>query len=173
MSKSSLVLLSLLLFAHAALAEPPGSPRDAAIALVSKQLLQPLKKLESRRSKFSRSAAPPSERRLRMLDDVAQTDARGRQFLRFAIDAHHYGDEDEGDGWQLDAMRGCVYLDQKDVFIQSDDEYLPARALLGKDADAITDAQSEPDVECDARPVRDGSAGRLGRDLRRRWLDPG
>jgi hypothetical protein len=79
-----------------ALAEPPAVPptvaQKAAAALVRRMLIEPLKKSESRRSRFSRAAPVAVERRVRVLDARAQTDAHGRSFVRCAVDARYPGE---------------------------------------------------------------------------------
>jgi len=65
-----------------------------------------------------------------MLDTSAQPDARGKSFVRFAVDERYEGDEAE---WQQNAIIGCVYLEQKQVFFQRAADYVPASAALGRD----------------------------------------
>jgi hypothetical protein len=153
--KNSLPFLALTLCANLAVAEPPASTatptQKAASTLVEKQLLRPLKKAEARRSRFSRAAPVPVVRRVRVLDTVAQADARGKTFVRFAIDVHRRGAEDGA--WSHDAVVGCAYLDERKVFVQSDDAYLPARSLLGEEVTA------QPDV-CRAAASADAQLAR-------------
>lgn len=133
--KSSLPFLVLTLWASLSLAEPPVAPasktQDAAAALVDKQLVAPLKKAESRRSRFSRAAPTPVQRRVRVLDSVALTDSRGQEFVRFAIDVRR-GWNDKGQ-WQHDSVVGCAYLKAAEVYVQHGAAYLHARSMLGKD----------------------------------------
>jgi hypothetical protein len=156
MKKRLLVLLSMLC-TSVALAEPPADAKleQAASALVNKQIVQKLKAAEAKRSKFSRAGAPPKARRVRVLDTVAQTDARGKQFVRFAIDAHYRGADD--DEWEEDVFVGCAYVDQKTVFVKLDEDYLPASsALIGggePQADVCRPAPEKPlNAEPEARP---------------------
>ena len=138
MKKSSLFLLSMLC-ASVALAEPPApapAAKQDAAALVNQQLVQPLKQAEARRSRFSRAARPPKERRVRVLDEVAQTDVHGRRFVRFAIDVRYRSAET---CWKKDALVGCAYLDQKEVFLQRGADYVPATTALGKDGEPRAD----------------------------------
>ena len=135
MKKSSLVLLSMLC-ADTAFAEPPAG--KAAEALVQKQVVEPLKKADAKRSKFSRAAPPPKARRVRVLDTVAQADARGKHFVRFAIDVRHRYSED-GE-WALEAYLGCVYVDQRAVFLQQGSDYQTARAWLAGGDEVDSDA---------------------------------
>lgn len=133
--KSSLPFLVLTLCASVCLAEPPVAPssktQDAAAALVDKQLVAPLKKAESRRSRFSRAAPAPVQRRVRVLDTVPLTDSRGDEFVRFAIDVRR-GWNEKGQ-WQNDSVVGCAYPKAGDVFVQHGEAYLHARSMLGKD----------------------------------------
>lgn len=145
MRKLSLVLLSMLC-TDVALAEPaapPNKTQDAASALVNKQVVQPLKKADAKRSRFSRAAPPPKARRVRVLDTVAHADVHGKQFVRFAVDVRHRWAED-GE-WALEAFLGCVYVDQKEVFLQQGEDYLPASSVLDGDG------EPQPDV-CRATP---------------------
>jgi hypothetical protein len=132
--KSWFASLALTLCASAALAEPPppASSRERAAALIEKQLVAPMKKSESKRSRFSRAAPVTIQRRVRILDALAQLDARGDAFVRFAIDELNPGSV-EG-GWERDALLGCAYVEDAKVFVQRGSEYLPARAMLGADA---------------------------------------
>jgi hypothetical protein len=134
----SLPFLALMLCASVAFAEPPATETQTAAAeLVDKQLLAPLKKAESRRAKYSRAAPAPVTRRVRVLDSVALTDAHGRQFVRFAVDERR-GWDDRGT-WRSDRMLGCAYPNEREVFVQRDDAYLPARGMLGKDVEERSD----------------------------------
>jgi hypothetical protein len=130
MKKLSLVLLSMLC-ADVALAEPP------AAALVDKQLVQPLKKAEARRSKFSRAAPPPKARRVRVLDTIAVSDVNGKQFVRFSVDVRHRYSEDGQ--WTRGAFLGCVYIDEKKVFVEQGSDYVPASGVLNGDGEPQDD----------------------------------
>jgi len=141
-----------MLCTEVALAEPPAATpsktRDAASALVEKHVVQPLKKAEAKRSKFSRAAPPPKARRVRVLDTVATSDVNGKQFVRFAIDIKHRFSED-GE-WSEGAFVGCVYVDDKKVFVEQGADYVPASSVLNGDGEAV------PDVCSEAPPVDDG-----------------
>lgn len=126
MKKWSLVLLSMLC-TNVALAEPP------AAALVEKQLVQPLKKAEAKRSKFSRSSPPPKARRVRVLDTVALRDVNGQYFVRFAVDIKHRWSED-GE-WTEGAFLGCVYVDEKKVYVEQGSDFVPASDVLDGDGE--------------------------------------
>ncbi len=125
-----------MLCANMAHAEPPAPPSTTEIGsavseLVDKQLLTPLKKVDSKRRRFSRAAPVPVQRRIRVLDTVAVTDVRGKQFVRFAIDTRR--SFDEHGSWQQDSVVGCAYLNERQVFVRHGDAYRPARSLLGED----------------------------------------
>jgi hypothetical protein len=132
--KNSFPFLVWMLCASAALAEPPVAPlnesQNAAAELVNKQLLLPLQKAESKRKRFSRAAPAPVERRVRVLDTEGQLDARGKQFVRFAIDVRHAWDE--RGAWQRDSVLGCAYPSEREVFVQQGRGYRAARSLLGQ-----------------------------------------
>jgi hypothetical protein len=138
--KSSLAFLISMLCINLALAEPPASPstktQTAASELVHKELLAPLKKVESKRSRFSRAAPVQVQRRVRVLDAEALTDVRGKQFVRFAIDERRPW---SGHSWQQDSVFGCAYLDEREVFVRRGQAYLPARSMLGDDEEERAD----------------------------------
>lgn len=100
-------------------------------------VLKPLKVQERKRSRYSRAALPPAERRVRVLE-AKLTDKNGRAFTTFAIDKR-YGFAPE-EKWSENEWLGCAYLDSKDVFLKRGDEYRPASFLLGKRTEAIPDA---------------------------------
>jgi hypothetical protein len=139
--KSPLPFLALMLCASVALAEPPAAPDDetgaAASELVNKQLLAPMKKSESRRKSFSRAMPVPVSRRVRVLDTEALTDARGKRFVRFAIDVRRAFDEQGA--WQKDSMLGCAYPEEREVYVQDGSAYVSARNLLSAGAKARAD----------------------------------
>jgi hypothetical protein len=137
LSMLAILTFSLTTFAGPADAAPEASAEQSAeaktaLALVSHDLVEPLAAKEVSRSKFSRARMPAQARRVRILDDQAQTDARGVAFVRFAIDARHgYLPEDE-DNWRKDAITGCVYLERSQIFVKQGDQFRPAAFLLGK-----------------------------------------
>lgn len=138
--KRSVPFLILTLCASASLAQAPAalSPatQKAVSALVQAQLVQPLERVRSKRKRFSRVAPMPVARRVRLLDAVAYTDVRGKTFVRFAIDTHDArGDE----SWNLDAMFGCAYPNERKVFVQSGDDFVPAGSFLGGNQRAQAD----------------------------------
>lgn len=144
----SLPFLISFLFTSAAFAEPPSTqPQSAVSELVTKQLLAPLKKAESRRSRFSRAAPVAVERRVRVLDTVALTDRNGREFLRFAIDERRPWDAPGA--WAMDSVVGCAYPSERAVFVRRGEAYRPARSMLGHED------TTQPDA-CRAAP-KDGS----------------
>ena len=135
-SWSAFVLSTLC--ASAVLAEPPSPvpnapAQQAASALVETMFVAPLKKAESRRSRFSREAPVAVQRRIRVLDATALTDARGKRFVRFAIDVRR--PYDEARAWEQDAVLGCAYPEDKRVFVLNGEDYVPAASLLGKDVE--------------------------------------
>jgi hypothetical protein len=139
--KSWLSFLALMLCASVARAEPPlpvappqTESQKRASELVGQELVSPLRKSDKKRARFSRAMVPPAERRVRVLDQQAQTDARGKEFLRFAIDerAAWRGERE----WLEDSVLGCVYLEEAQVYVQAGDSYVHARSKLGKRAKA-------------------------------------
>jgi hypothetical protein len=149
-----LSMLAILIFSHTTFAEPTAadvaSPEvklakaesaDArtALAVVSRDLIEPLAVKEDGQSKFSRARLPAQERRVRILDDHARKDARGVAFVRFAVDARHGYQPDDEANWRKDAITGCVYLERSQIFVKRGDEYRPAAFLLGKKLKAAPD----------------------------------
>lgn len=133
--KTWVPLLSALLYVSVALAEPPAPSsnptQEAASALVKKQVLQPLQRAESKRSRFSRAGLPPRARRVRVTDEVAVSDAHGNRFVRFSVDERLAWDEDGA--WNEDAIVGCAYPEEKKVYVKREEAYVPASVLLGRD----------------------------------------
>jgi hypothetical protein len=128
-------------FAEAPPAEAPVAPPQLEVVPVSAQadelvmndLLYPLEEKETGRSRFSRGRMPATERRVRILDEVARHDALGAKFIRFAVDERHGIDAfSESANWQQATITGCVYLDRKQVFVKKGEQYRPASFLLGK-----------------------------------------
>ena len=123
----------LLSTSSLALASPPAEERSAAEAIVKKQLVQPLAAKESSFSRFSRMRPMPLARRVRILDDDAQADARGDLFLRFALDTRRgYIADDKDADWQAAVETGCVYVARERVFVQRGATTYPSDMLIGK-----------------------------------------
>lgn len=139
-----LPVVAILLFSHLTFAESPPEQSAAspevkpAEALVQSALLQPLARNERKRSRFTRAALPPQERRVRLLDQAPRQDAQGRPYVRFAVDARHGRRADAP--WRLDAITGCVYLEKGEVFVAKGEQFRPAKFLLGKYAKAAGSA---------------------------------
>ncbi len=139
----------LAFFAVAALAvveitHPPlaaASQADTAKDLVQANLVDPLHKKEESRPRFSRAVSLPRARRVRILENSAQTDAKGQAFLPFAIDeSRSFGAIDaqkiaEAD-WLKDTITGCVYPATGEILVKRGEVYYPASVLLGTNASA-------------------------------------
>jgi hypothetical protein len=93
---------------------------------IEERLLKPLADFEKEGSRFSRARLPPRERRVRVLGSATSADAKGRAFLRFAIDVR-FGNE-----WQENDIIGCAYPKSGELFVKRGDVYRPAAFLLGK-----------------------------------------
>jgi hypothetical protein len=110
---------------------------------VQAKLLQPLKKRDDERSRFSRARMPPSERRVRVLD--VEVDTTGATFVRFAIDTRGGIKQT----WQPDTIVGCAYPERGAVFAsitnKPNAEVRDAAVLLGKKG------TKAPDATCVAR----------------------
>jgi hypothetical protein len=110
-------------------------------------VIQPLAAKEREQSKFSRARLPPSERRVRVLDDKPKQDSAGDAFFAFAIDARHGWADDAGEAnWSKAAITGCVYPGRGEVFIKRGKAFHPAAAAVGKKTKAA------PDRTCQAAP---------------------
>ena len=132
MKKLSIPLAALILLAEGALSHAParGQARfdSAAARLVSQQLLEPMREADSERSIFSRVPLP-SDRRARILEGE-HVDARGRTFVRFAIDLYFGRGDDHPN---TNVMSGCVYPGRGEVFVESragSGEFVPAWSYL-------------------------------------------
>jgi hypothetical protein len=148
-----LLMLAILVSSPTTFAEPTAanSPAPAAksteakaaVALVSRVLIQPLALKERNVSRFSRARLPPQARRVRILDEQPRKDATGNTFVRFAVDARRgfSADPDADESrWRQATITGCVYLDRSEVFVKKGDEYRPAAFLLGKNLKAAAES---------------------------------
>jgi hypothetical protein len=126
--KKLLPSLLLTLCASATLAEPPATA--AAEQLVLEKIVAPLRKIESKRNRFSRAAPVAIKRRVRVLDGVSRDD-RGKEFVRFAIDMQRSRSDDEP--WENDVIIGCVYPHESEVFVRREDAYFPASLVTGRE----------------------------------------
>jgi hypothetical protein len=134
------------------LASAGSSTTTKPVALVNERLLQPLAVKEREQSKFSRARLPPSERRVRVLDDKPQQDSAGDAFYAFAIDARYGWAKDTGDdNWTKATMTGCVYPARGEVFFKRGDAYYPAAAVLGKKVPSAPDAICHAAAQLSAR----------------------
>jgi hypothetical protein len=124
--KKSLLLASLLssLFCASAFAEPTTDP---IVALVTKTYVKPLQARESKRSRYSRMAMPPAERRVKIVD--TQTDATGAAFTNFVVEERSAFDPDQQ--W-MKAETGCAYASTGAVFVKLGDKLRAAEFYLGK-----------------------------------------
>jgi hypothetical protein len=113
-------------------AQAPEPQADTA-AVVTRAFLEPLAKRESERPKFSRSPMPPDERKARVTAGP-MTDASGRAFQAFAVDARR------GDNWTKDILTGCVYPSNGAVYVRSGEDFYPAGAYFGQKWDKAADS---------------------------------
>jgi hypothetical protein len=112
-------------------ANAPAKPVvSTTVSLVNDNLVVPLAAKDSERSKFSRARLPPSERRVRILDQKPQQDSAGNAFYTFAIDQRHGWGKDAD--WTNATLTGCVYPGSSSVFIKRGNSFHPAAAALGK-----------------------------------------
>jgi len=134
-SLTALLLVSSLTLSAAA---DPASLVAWAKGRVQSGLLQKLKAQDGERSKFSRGAQPPRERRARVVSADLSRDAKGRGFLLYEVDVRY------GDTWETQ-LRGCVYEKTGNLFVSVGEEYRPVAFLFGEDVAAV------PGV-CEAQP---------------------
>jgi hypothetical protein len=133
--KRLLPFLVLTLCTSLAFAEPPAPAAKVdhpAANLVNKKLVKPLQKAQAKRSRFSRSRPMPARRRVRVTDGQAQTDSRGKKFVRFAVDERRGWSK--AHEWRENRIVGCAYVHEGQVFVLRGDDFLPAKSLLGKRA---------------------------------------
>jgi hypothetical protein len=112
---------------------------SAAEQVVDRELVKPLAQKERHHSRFSRVYIPPQVRRIRLPDAVAKSDAKGKTFVTFAIDARHRWTNGDDADWRKDTMTGCVYPERGEVFVNTAGKLYPAALLLGKKSDPAPD----------------------------------
>ena len=145
------VALTLVLMSSLASAESNPAPKST-VSLVTERLIQPLAAKERDQSKFSRARLPPSERRVRVLDEKPQQDSAGDTFFSFAVDARHGWADDDGDAsWQKAAITGCVYPSRGEVFIKRGKAFHPAAAAVGKKTKAAPERTCHAATQISAR----------------------
>lgn len=116
------------------LANTPGSLVASANEVIETKLLEPLQKKEAKRSRFSRAASPPHARRIRILDNKAQIDAKGHPFVQFSIDESRFRGVDKEAAeaaWLKDIITGCVYPGTGDVLVKRGEVFYASSMLLG------------------------------------------
>jgi hypothetical protein len=116
------------------------------MAVVAKQLVNPLGDKEEGRSRFSRAYIPPQARRVR-IEGARSTDGRGAEFVAFAVDERSgrlAARKDDDAGWRKDAIVGCVYPARDEVFVKRGDKFFAAGLLLGKKTAAADEAICRP-----------------------------
>lgn len=108
-------------------AEPVKS--DAVVSAekrIETSLLKPLAERDEQRAMFSRARVAPKERRVRVTQVAASTDANEKPFFAFAIDSRFRG------AWREADQVGCVYPETSEIFVKMGDTFRSADALLGK-----------------------------------------
>ena len=119
--------------------------------MVEKRLIRPLAQKEAGRNRLSRSYIPPQARRVRVPDGERSTDARGAEFVAFAVDERSgrlaFRGADDSVGWREDVIVGCVYPAQGEIFIKRGDKFFAAGLLLGQKTAA-------DDTVCRPAPTR-------------------
>ncbi len=96
---------------------------------VQSGLIRKLEAQDGERSKFSRGAQPPRERRARIVSSELSRDAKGRGFLLYEVDVLY------GDTWETQ-LRGCVYEKTGNLFVAVGEEHRPVAFLFGEDVAA-------------------------------------
>lgn len=128
------LLLSTLLLSAIASATPPASEAEAVL---SEDLLKPLKVVDEHQARMSRALLPPQARRVRILDAQPHKDGEGREFVAFTMDIRSgLGKKDDERAWRKDVFQGCVYPATREIFVKRGEGYRAARILLGKKTEA-------------------------------------
>lgn len=89
-------------------------------------LLKPLAARDEERAMFSRARVAPRERRVRVTQQNASTDANEKTFFAFAIDSRFRG------AWREADQVGCIYPASGAVFVKMGETFRSADTLLGK-----------------------------------------
>lgn len=89
-------------------------------------LIKPLAARDEERAMFSRARVAPMERRVRVTQQNASTDANEKTFFAFAIDSRFRG------AWREADQVGCIYPESGAVFVKMGATYRSGDALLGK-----------------------------------------
>jgi hypothetical protein len=130
----AVVALTVAESSHPLYAKTSDSLVASAQGALQAKLLEPLEKKEKSRSRFSRAVLPPRARRIRILDNSAQIDAKGQLFVQYAIDENRTTAVDkEGTeaAWLKDTLKGCVYPESGDVMVKRGEVYYASSVLLG------------------------------------------
>ncbi|MEO6598511.1 MAG: hypothetical protein ABIQ16_01470 [Polyangiaceae bacterium] len=101
--------------------------------------MKPLAERSGRR--FSRARPPAQERRVRVTQAALSRDAKGRDFMPFAVDVRFAGD------WQQDDIVGCAYRGSGNLYIKRGQGYFPVSLLFGKPVEPVAGA-------CQPAPAR-------------------
>jgi hypothetical protein len=120
-----ILFLSMLLVSRIASATPSAPDVES---MVKTSFLTPLAKREAVRSRYSRVAVPPAQRRVQISEAPAK-DADGKSFVAFTIDERRYGK------WTKGALSGCAYTDSGAIYVKRGDKLRSADAYLGKSTD--------------------------------------
>jgi hypothetical protein len=146
------LLVAVTLVLTSSLASAGSKPAPTTVSLVTEQLIQPLAAKDHNQSKFSRARLPPSERRVRVLDEKPQQDSAGNAFFAFAVDARHgWGDAKDDASWSKAAITGCVYPGSGEVFIKRGNAFHPAAAAVGKKTKAAPERTCHAATQLSAR----------------------
>lgn len=146
------LLVAVTLVLTSSLASAGSKPAPTTVSLVNERLIQPLAQKDHNQSKFSRARLPPSERRVRVLDEKPQQDSAGNAFFAFAVDARHgWGEAKDEANWSKAAITGCVYPDSGEVFIKRGNAFHPAAAAVGKKTKAAPERTCHAATQLSAR----------------------
>jgi len=134
---SVIVSLTLAEASHPLWAKTSDSLAASAKALLQAKLLDPLQKKEESRSRFSRAVSPPRARRIRILENALQADAKGHPFVPFAVDesrSYVLNTDKDDANWFKDIITGCIYPETGEVMVRRGEVYYPSSMLLGASA---------------------------------------
>jgi hypothetical protein len=120
---SPTLLLSALL-----LSAPPETKTSTEVEALTRRVHAEVVVPSARRerARFSRMAAPAGERRVRLTSSAPLADADGEHFYAFAID------DRRGSGWTEAVLTGCVYVNDRRVFVGRGARLRSASAFVGR-----------------------------------------
>ncbi|MBL7685658.1 MAG: hypothetical protein JNK65_06465 [Deltaproteobacteria bacterium] len=140
MTKQSIILVLFMSLwiplktIHPLHAQTSNNNLSSIESILEKKLLDPLRKKESERSKFSRALLPPTGRKIRIENNTPQTDPQGHSFISFSIDENRgyaVNPQKSDHQWLKNAIVGCMYPASGEVMVKRGNVFYPASILWG------------------------------------------